>query len=351
MNRRIRTHNDAATAPIFGADLDGTLVALLEDYLASREPDTLLSDESKESYRQMWRAVRAFCVRYDFHVCDLSVDQLRLLLDLRGKEAVSKASLTDRYAWRLLRLIEEVAGFETVRTGAPRATAASELIGQDYRFVNARNRDALPDTITRQEYGRLMGYLMELWPRRALSDVSAADRKDARNRAVLAVMLGAGLTPREVTELKVENIFLDEKGLPATLRVQALGRSPARDVPIAGWSAQVLSAWLAIRARAFADAPGSLERAFPSNSRDRGMDNSTINQGFHGALEACRIASSPRGAAGKDSGNVATRGPFTLRHTFVVKARSDKTHTDEELMRILGYADGKSFQRYRRVIF
>lgn len=351
MNRRIRQQNDAATASIFGADLDGTLVDLLEDYLASRDSDVSLSDESKESYRQMWRAVRAFCVRYDFHVCDLSVDQLRLLIDLRGKEAVSKASLTDRYAWRLLRLIEEVAGFEAGRTGVPRATAASELIGQDYRFVNARNRDALPDTITRQEYGRLMGYLMELWPRRALSAVSAADRKDARNRAVLAVMLGAGLTPREVTELKVDNIFLDEKGLPATLRVQALGRSPARDVPIAGWSAQVLSAWLSIRARAFANAAGPLDRAFPSNSRDRGMDNSTINQGFHRALEACRISSSPRGASGKDSGNGATRGPFTLRHTFVVKARSDKTHTDEELMRILGYADGKSFQRYRRVVF
>jgi integrase len=351
MNRRIRKQTDESTAPIFGSDLDGTLVALLEDYLGSRDLDASLSEESKESYRQMWRAVRAFCVRYDFHVCELSVDQLQLLIDLRGKEAVSKASLTVRYAWRLLRLIEEVAGFEAARTGAPRATAASELIDKDYRFVNARNKDALPDTITRQEYARLMGYLMELWPRRALSEVSAADRKDARNRAVLAVMLGAGLTPREVTELKVDNIFLDEKGLPATLRVQALGRSPARDVPIAGWSAQVLSAWLAIRARAFADAAEPLRRAFPSNSKDRGMDNSTINQGFHGALEACRISSSPRGAAGKDSGNVATRGPFTLRHTFAVKARSDNTYTDEALMTILGYADAKSFQRYKRVIF
>lgn len=336
----------AETLNLFSNNVGNEVQATLERFLAHTASTKRLSDNSNETYRALWRPVVAFCGALELGLQQLGIDELRLLIDKRRGESASKRQLTPRYAWRLLRLIDDVIVFDARERGVEPNRAARELIRLDYRFANARNNDALPDTLSRAEFDRFLEHAIRLWPKQPAVATGSGDWLEARTIALFSVVLGAGLTPREAADLQLENVRCNDHGDPERLRIQAQGRKPAREVPIEGWSARTLMGWLQVRERGI---EGKSALVFPPARGTEALDNTSLNLAYHKLMRQCDISELSRGLHNPNASTLATRGPFTLRHTFAVKARAEKRYGDDELMEILGISDAKAFARYKRI--
>lgn len=348
MNRR--TSIQAAETLSLQSDHGIAVRAALERFLDQAEGSAgRLSDRSLTAYRQLWRPVIAFCSALRLDLAELGIDELRLLIDGRRREAANKVALTPRYIWRMLRLIDDVALFEAREQGVTPNRSAQQLIDLEYAYANARNQDALPDILSRDEFDRFLKYAIALWPNRATDDAGAEDWREARIAALLSVVLGAGPTPREAADLLLENVRLDDQGTPDRLRIQAAGRKPARDVPIEGWASRILRGWLQVRD--FHLRGAQLPQVFPSTRKGGTLDNSTLNLAYRDVARRCGISDISSGLNNPNASTLTTRGPFTFRHTFAIKARAERRYTDDRLMEILGISDEKAFARYRRIVF
>lgn len=348
MNRRTSSQV-AETLSLFHSDHGSAAQAALARFLAYSGATERLSDKSVDAYTHLWRPVAAFCGSTGLGLDQLGMDELRLLIESRHREAANGTKLTPRYVWRMLRLIDDVSLFDARERGAEPNRSAQQLIELEYAYANARNQDALPDTLSRDEFDRFLKYAIALWPKPAADASGVADWREARIVALLSVVLGAGPTPREAADLLVENVRLDNHGNPDRLRIQAQGRKPARDVPIEGWASRILKGWLHVRGSYFAGV--QLSEVFPATRRGRTLDNSTLNLAYKELAQRCGISDLSRGLNNPNASTLATRGPFTFRHTFVVKARAERRHSDDRLMEILGIGDEKSFARYRRISY
>lgn len=347
MNRRTSSQT-AETLNLFSTEIGNDVQQTLEAYLAHTASTKRISDNSIETYKSLWRSVVAFCASLDLGFQQLGLDELRLLIYRRHGESANKKQLTARYAWRLLRLIDDVMLFDARERGVEPNRAARELIRLDYEFANARNKDALPDTLSRAEFDRFLEYAIRLWPKQSAEATGAGDWLDARAVALFSVVLGAGLTPRESADLLFENVRCDDHGGPERLRIQAQGRKPAREVPIEGWASRILKGWLQVRERGF---EGKSPLVFPPARGIKALDNSSLNLAYRKLMGKCGISEISRGFGNPDLSTLATRGPFTFRHTFAVKARAEKRYEDDVLMDILGISDEKAFSRYKRIRF
>ena len=77
--------------------------------------------------------------------------------------------------------------------------------------------------------------------------------QELRNRASVALQLGAGLTPGDVRALTLASPIARGgrvRERPWKVSVPGDGNSPARETPIAPWAGELLQHWLAVRAEA-----------------------------------------------------------------------------------------------------
>ena len=309
--------------------------AAIETWLAqSGRAGRLQRKSSAEVYEHMWSALAAWAVGKGRRLDDLNAADLQAYLDSRG----GTDELSTRYAWRLLRLVDRV--LSTVAAGSkgappPSRHAAAELMAArpDIRYANSPDADPLLEFLPPSEAKKLVTYLSAVRPGKA---TTGQPWQDVRNRASVALMLGAGLTPGEVRALTLPDVVIDGgrlKHVPWKLRVAGNGNAPARETPLASWAGQLLRYWLVVRTEQ--GIPGAM--LFPS-TKSSGKPWGKVAQ-YNAAKEvilACGIAA-------------VDGGSFRLRHTFALR-QLRRGAAPEEVARWLGVSDPAVMARYLRVI-
>jgi site-specific recombinase XerD len=295
---------------------------------STRRNERPFREESAKVYQEMWYAFAAYCAARDLDITDIEDAGLQAFLDIRAKGR--NGTLSARYVWRMLTLIDEVTRFDARREGRPANPAARELRQRpQYRYANAAHATPLPDHFSEEHARRLIAWLTQAAPDASLS------WKEVRDRTALAVMLGGGLTPGDVRALPLAGVIRNggaEPGIPWKLALPGNGNSPARETPLADWAGRLLAFWLKVRAEQGID--GDL--AFPSTRTGKPWSHTSC-------YNACKAALADAGMGG-DSGGV-----FKLRHTFALRQlATGKSET--EVARWLGLLDINGMARYRRIV-
>jgi len=313
-----------------------TYLHAFEAWLVAREKfGTLRERSSVAVYRSMWGALSAWCVARGLHLDDLQPQHFEGYLRSRS----GPDDLSDRYAWRLLSLADEVLAQRSQTTGISRNMAAMDLLmgTPEWRFANAADKTPLPEHLQAHEARALVSWLLGHGARgtsgEALSPSSTW--QDLRNRCAVALQLGAGLTPSDVRAATLEGVMTRGgrvKDLPWKIRLPAHGSCAQREAPMSAWAARLLQSWLSVRSDL--QIPGTM--LFPATRGGRPW----------GKVAQYNAAKAVLAAAGLPD---AEGGSFKLRHTFALRQLRRGTAA-EQVAQWMGLADAVALSRHRRII-
>jgi site-specific recombinase XerD len=273
-------------------------------------PDTDLFDQQREDWRRDPRiAFDAWLAKQHFRRSSADVYRTQWgafleWLKVRRKElhTVDTAAIANFVAElpirrpqrvRYLRLIERV--LDHVRELEFASTNPARFIAQDGEAAWREARDNEPTGfLTLAERTALISYLFS-----PLGDVSSAQRwRERRDRALIAVFLGAGLKTGEARALSTSGF---ESGKP-WVTIEAVNPMFTRRTRLAPFAVAVLDTWMAER-RASA-LPGDL--VFPASPSGRPMHKATMLRAVDALIEAAGFAQSRQARA----------SPQTLRNTY-----------------------------------
>ncbi|MGI4777366.1 MAG: tyrosine-type recombinase/integrase [Janthinobacterium lividum] len=319
-------------------------IAAFESWLIDRRTSGFLREPgSVQVYRDMWGAFTAWCLSQSPVVTLTSINAL----DVNAFQAArfgmksSDLSLTPRHALRLMRLIDRVLKHRAHITGE----AANLAVGQwltdhpSVRYAEAASADPLPEFLSVAEAKALITFVSAARPRPGISrtqrDSQAAMRwQDVRNRASVALQLGAGLAPGDVRAMSLASPTSHGGRVPNRPWKVALpgnGNSPARETPIAPWAAELLQHWLQVRAES-----GIVgEHMFPSTRTGKPWSKDSQYRAARAVMEEAGI-------------ETADGGSFRLRHTFAIRQLRRGT-APEQVARWLG-VEPEVMERYERLV-
>lgn len=318
-----------------------TFAQAFEQWLGDQRGSGLLRREGSIAvYRDMWAAFSAWCLGQSpvVTLSSLGLADLQAFQAARFGRKTADLSLTPRYALRLMRLIDRVLRHHAAHSEARPNTAAADWIAAspEVRYADAAHADPLPEHLLVAEARQLIAHLSLARPRpgSARNAGLAMTWQEVRNRASVALQLGAGLTPGDVRALTLDSPVSEGgrvRGRPWKLHVPGDGNSAARETPIAPWAAELLQHWLTVRAEAGIAGPF----LFPSTRTGKPWRKDSQYESARRVLEESGIDSREGGS-------------FRLRHTFALRQLRRGT-PPEQVARWLGIEPVK-MKRYERVL-
>ena len=320
---------DEATVPTLQTYLDA-----FESWLVVREQFGSIREASSVAvYRSMWSALSAWCVSRGLHLDDLKPAHFEAYLQSRA----GSDDLSARYSWRLLMLADAVQSHRARTFAMPRNRSAHELLMStpEWRFANAADKTPLPDHLSAAEARHLVVWLLDPANEADAAGAPAHTWQALRNRAAVALQLGAGLKPGDIRAATVDGVVCEGArvaGLPWKIRLPQHGSIPAREAPIAPWAARLLRTWLDTRC-ALQVAGTAL---FPAARSGRPWGKVAQYGAAKAVLAAARVLDTDGGS-------------FKLRHTFALRQLRRGT-APEQVARWLGLSDIAALARYRRVL-
>lgn len=153
--------------------------------------------------------------------------------------------------------------------------------------------------------------------------------KEMRNRAIIAMLLGTGITAAELAALAVDDL---DVGARASVFVRKRGPRLARRVPVDAFAVDLLSAYA--KARAGLSAPDN--RLFMATAGGKPMKPATLGQCVRAALRLV-------GAAAADESPRLLRNTYGRRHLLEGK-------TNEQVANLLGLSSHRTATRLRETI-
>lgn len=299
-----------------------------------------LSAESAKVYQEMWIAFAEYCERHALALETLTQNDIIAFFELRARgegnaRMLPKGStLSPRYAWRMLTLIDRITRHVAERDRQQPNMAARDLLERpEYRYANAREKDPLPEYYLEPQVQQIIAYLTGL--SKSKEDASVLHWKEVRDRTAVALMLGAGLTPGDVRAATIGGVHItggNTLGVPWKLSLPGNGNSPAHETPITEWAGIMLAHWLEVRFASWI--PGEI--LFPSTLSGKGLSHAAC-------YKVCKAVLIGAGMDG-DSGGV-----FKLRHTFALRQLADG-RSESEVARWLGLVDLNGMMRYRKLV-
>lgn len=274
-----------------------------------------------EVYQAMWDSFSSWCLGQSPRVTleSLALEDLQAYQAARFGQKAADRSLSPRYVLRLMRLIDRVLRHYAARTDTLPNTAASDwvLANPEVRYSEVETKDPLPEYLSAPEARQLMTHLSAARPRpgRNRDALTAMTWQEVRNRASVALQLGAGLTPGDVRALTLDSPIAHggrTRGQIWKLQVPGNGTSKPRETPVAPWAAELLHYWLQVRA----DAGVVGEHLFPSTRTGKPW---LANSQYKNARQVLQDA-------GMDS---REGGSFRLRHTFAMRQLRRGTPPDQ----------------------
>ncbi|MBS0425907.1 MAG: tyrosine-type recombinase/integrase [Proteobacteria bacterium] len=312
-----------------------------ESWLATQQGSgTVRQSSAIEVYRTMWDSFSAWCLGRSPRVTldSLALDDLQAFQSARFGRKTTDRSLSPRYALRLVRLIDHVLRHHAAATDAPVNTAPTDWIAAnpEVRYSEAETKDPLPEYLTALEARQLITHLSSARPRpgRDSNALAAMSWQEVRNRASVALQLGAGLTPGDVRALVLGSPISQGgrvRGQIWKLSVPGNGTSKARETPLAPWAAELLQYWMQVRR----DAGIAGEHLFPSTRTGKPWLADSQYKNARQVLED----------AGMDS---REGGSFRLRHTFAMRQLRRGTPPDQ-VAAWMG-VEPAEMRRYERVL-
>lgn len=310
------------------------------------------SQATPDAYRRVWQPFARWCRAQTptVHLAHLDAADLEAYVLSRTARARADEPVTVRYAWRVLSVVDQVLRHQARNAQEGLTGAGGRIAGPSaepvrrtlerhpaWRWANAPENEALPEHLDAASAAQLLAHLGRA--RRASGDIFASQPRwqDVRDRAVVAVHLGSGLTPAEARALRPDDAVGTGgriPGVPARLRVAACVTAPAREAPLAPWAGALLARWIEVRR---AEAIGG---ACLFCSTRSGKPWSADGH----ALAVRRVLE----AAGLDSQGVSGAA-FRLRHTFALR-QLRRGARDADVAAWLGVREDKVMARYHRVL-
>ncbi|MDN4592062.1 integrase [Xenophilus aerolatus] len=293
-----------------------------------------------EVYQAMWDSFSGWCLGQSPRVTleSLAIEDLQAYQAARFGQKAADRSLSPRYVLRLMRLIDRVLRHYAARTDTFPNTSASDwvLANPEVRYSEVETKDPLPEYLSAPEARQLMTHLSAARPRpgRNRDALAAMTWQEVRNRASVALQLGAGLTPGDVRALTLHSPIAHggrTRDQIWKLQVPGNGTSKPRETPVAPWAAELLHYWLQVRA----DAGVVGEHLFPSTRTGKPW---LANSQYKNARQVLEDA-------GMDS---REGGSFRLRHTFAMRQLRRGTPPDQ-VAAWMG-VDPAEMRRYDRVL-
>lgn len=288
-------------------------------------PIAALRSDSAAVYRDMWRSFARWCADRDRTLVTVDATDLLAFLDSLGRNG----DATPLYVRRMLQLIDRVDRFSATHD----ERAPNPAIGEVSRLARFR--------VPEPSYSEQQPEFLTAGQAKRVIDVVTTRRSDSgftwqdvRDRTVVGLLLGAGITPGEARALTLDQLIVSGgkvKDIPWALALPANGNFEARQTPLAGWAGKQLAYWLAVRSEQ--GIPG--EQVFPSTRTGKPWSKQSSTIAINAVLERA-------GLAGEG-------GAFRLRHTFALRQLT--RHAEHEVAAWLGLKDPKSMERYRRVLF
>jgi len=196
---------------------------------------------------------------------------------------------------RYLRLIERV--LDHIRRAEFASTNPARFIAQDGEATWRKARDNEPTGfLTPAERAKLLAYLFS-----PIGVSGSAYWKERRDRALVAVFLGAGVKTGEARALTISCI--NTSG--TSLQIPSTHPDFARETHLASFAIALLEAWLVERKRQ--EIPGEL--VFPASHAGRPMHKATMLRAIDAIVES----------AGLTSSRTARASPQTLRNTYAAE--------------------------------
>lgn len=280
-----------------------------------------LRDESIEIYRQMWLALRDFCLPKG--IDPLSLTSATLMAYLNSRSGRAHRGLSKPYAFRMLSLTDKVLKLEARLSGVP-APACAEVLLRGPEFSHANDNESVsgPNALTDSESRTFIEWLT--------SRSKDCAWKDHRNVVAAALMLGSGLSPGDVRNLAISDCHRTLSGHVWRIQVSGDGNGPSHETPCADWTAALLEGWLEVRAAMGSTLPWLL----PSTRSGRPWSKTSFFESMTQLFEAAGLSQ---------------YGSLSLRHTFALgQLRAGKSI--EEVQSWLGIQDGGLMDRYKQVL-
>ncbi len=258
-------------------------------------------------YEDMWTAFARDCTSGQAPVDleDLTRNDLKRFIQSRGSRDGGTPSA--RYIWRLLNLIDRVLAHTARSEDQKASTVAIDLLASrpEWQYANTKKGESV-DYLTPTEAKQLVEHLSKVRARPGRNHAPLRWQQ-VRNSAAVALQLGAGVTPGEVRELTLRDVFTEggsKAGLPWKLRVKGDSRASTREAPIAAWAGRLLGSWLQIRGElAIPDA-----WLFPSTKTGKPWSKPAQY------LAVCAVLEDTGWTAEQIKG-----GAFRLRHTYALR--------------------------------
>lgn len=308
-------------------------ISYFDTWLSSTNAPAFAED-TEAVQRAMWTAFASWCAQHRVDPASVTANELEQYLRSRDG-SISTSSLAPRYAWRLVMLIDRVINHLTTGQGRAPNRAAAELLenNPNLKFANAGLQDQLPEILSESQSRTLVSYLQD--STRIESDSESAfamkEWQRIRNRAGVALQLGAGLTPLEIRMLKVSSVISDPQG-PWKVRAPASARVQVHEAPVARWARGILVNW--IRVRSELGIPG--EWLLPSTKSGKPWGKTAHFDSVASVLEDAGL----KGFKG---------GSYRLRHTFALEQLRQPENSEAGVAAWLG-VDVSEMKRYRELI-
>ncbi len=292
-----------------------------------------LSARSLETYRTMWSQYAQFCRSHDLMPQRIDGGMLEEFLRSRrprtravGSPTVGTSEVRSsvQYNFRLLRLIQSVLQAHAARTGEVCSTASAEVLARaPYRWIDRADKQARPEVLREKEVAQLVQVCsLPLGEQHACAPTRWSDVRD--NTAAL-LLLGTGLAPGELRALRTNDVDFGGEPLPARLRVRR--GAGGREVRLSQSLSRALAYWLVCR-RHLGLAPGD------------GGPLLVADEGGGPWSEPAMLEAMPRVFARAGIGRqLASRGGYVLRHTFILRALKLRRMTPQDIAWQVGLKD------------
>ena len=253
-----------------------------------------------------------------------TIDHLQISQFLNAGHTPGKM-LNSAIRLRYLRLLERVFTYLDVEPNPARHAIFSAYQNR------TSGHDQAKVALTEEQQSLFMQYLPEAVPFN-LSSMNTPEWKRRRDRALLAMLLGAGLKVSEVVGMHADSIGVPDYtgSVPVTVTPSSESTvSRPHQTLLRPFAIPEVMQWL--EERRLRKIPGLL--LFPSNLSGGQLDKSTIYL----------LTKATYKKAGID---VARKGPRTLRNSFAVRELSAEQGSIEEIGEYLGLYERKSTEKY-----
>jgi len=282
-----------------------------------------MRDSSANVYISMFGRFIRWLGERELELQDVTSDVIRSFLDEPGDGKDIKLNSSIRIGY--IRLLERV--FAHLDISPNPASRTAFIVHQ----TRAGGRDKPMSVLTIDQQVKFMQALPAVAPFNPDSMDDGTQWKRRRDRAILSLMLGAGLKVSELVGIETHRVgTVDTSGsIPVSITPKSVGgTSRQHETQLRPFAVPEVVAWVAERkARKI---PGAL--LFPSSEKGQRLDKSTVYL----------LAKATYARAGIE---IQRRGPRTLRNSFAVRELAQGGSL-ELVKEFLGHRKEKSTQKY-----